>query len=102
MSHDTASTSATGHCAPLLEEGEGKCTFNHGVLKPTLAGARTNTDWWPNPLNLKLLAQHAGRSNPMGPDFHDANELNSLDLTARSPITVAMLTAEAVDGPKKT
>jgi len=38
-------------------------------------------------------AQHSERSNPMGPDFNHANEFNSLDLTTRSLITVAMLTA---------
>ena len=29
-------------------------------------GARSNRDWWPNQLNLKMLHQHSALSNPMG------------------------------------
>jgi len=92
MSHDTASTTPAGHSAPLLEEKESTCPFNHGVLKPTVAGARTNADWWPNQLNLKLLAQHSERSNPMGPDFNYADEFNSLDLHAVVKDLTALMT----------
>ncbi|MBC7719141.1 MAG: catalase-peroxidase, partial [Chitinophagaceae bacterium] len=71
-----------GYSAPLLTEKEGKCPFQHAVLKPTVAGARTNADWWPNQLNLKLLEQHSERSNPMGADFNYAEEFKTLDLHA--------------------
>ena len=46
------------------------------------AGARTNTDWWPNQLNLKVLHPHSAQSNPMGEAFDYAAEFKSLDLHA--------------------
>ena len=61
---------------------EMKCPFPHAALKPTVAGARTNADWWPNQLNLKILQQHSERSNPMGKDFNYAEAFKSLDLPA--------------------
>ncbi len=61
---------------------EMKCPFPGAALKPTVAGARTNADWWPNQLNLKILQQHSERSNPMGKAFNYAEEFKSLDLHA--------------------
>ncbi len=61
---------------------EAKCPFPSRSLTPTAARARTNADWWPNQLNLKILQQHSERSNPMGRDFNYAQEFNSLDLHA--------------------
>ncbi len=55
---------------------ESKCPFAHGN------GARTNRDWWPNRLNLKVLHQHSALSNPMDEDFDYAREFSSLDLDA--------------------
>jgi catalase-peroxidase len=43
---------------------------------------QTNTDWWPEQLNLKLLHQHSEKSNPMDEDFDYAKEFKSLDLNA--------------------
>jgi catalase-peroxidase len=61
---------------------EAKCPFSGAALKPTLAGARTNADWWPNQLNLDMLQQHSERSNPMGTTFNYAEEFKTLDLEA--------------------
>ena len=61
---------------------ETKCPFPHAALKPTMAGSRTNDDWWPNQLSLKILQQHSERSDPMGKDFNYAEEFQSLDLHA--------------------
>jgi catalase-peroxidase len=61
---------------------EAKCPFSSGAPKSTLAGTRTNTDWWPNQLNLKILHQHSQLSNPMGEAFNYAEEFKSLDLKA--------------------
>ena len=47
-----------------------------------MAGARTNADWWPNQLNLKILHQHSPLSDPMGKEFNYAEEFKSLDLNA--------------------
>jgi catalase-peroxidase len=55
---------------------ESKCPFNHGASAPT------NRDWWPNQVNLKVLHQHSGLSDPLGKEFDYAKEFNSLDLDA--------------------
>ena len=61
---------------------ETKCPFPGGARKHTAAGARTNADWWPDQLNLKVLNQHSPLSDPMGEAFNYAEEFNSLDLNA--------------------
>ncbi|MGH7670517.1 MAG: catalase/peroxidase HPI [Gemmatimonadaceae bacterium] len=48
--------------------------------KPTLP--RTNRDWWPNQLNLRVLRQNSPKSNPMGEDFNYAEAFKTLDLDA--------------------
>ena len=35
--------------------------------------SRSNQDWWPNQLNLKILHQHSPLSNPMDRDFNYAD-----------------------------
>ena len=71
---------------------ETKCPFPHAALKPTVAGARTNADWWPNQLNLKILQQHSELSDPMGKEFNYAQEFNSLDLHAVVNDLTALMT----------
>jgi len=56
---------------------ESKCP-----VLPTAIGSRSNQDWWPNQLNLKILHQHSPLSNPMGKGFNYAEEFNTLDLDA--------------------
>jgi catalase-peroxidase len=48
----------------------------------TTTGARSNQDWWPNQLNLKILHQNPPAGNPMGEKFDYAKEFKSLDLKA--------------------
>ena len=71
---------------------EMKCPFPGNALKPTVAGARTNADWWPNQLNLKILQQHSERSDPMGKDFNYAEEFKTLDLQAVVKDLTALMT----------
>ena len=71
---------------------EMKCPFPHAALKPTVAGARTNADWWPNQLNLQILQQHSERSNPMGAEFNYAEAFKSLDLHAVVKDLTALMT----------
>jgi len=44
--------------------------------------ATSNSDWWPNQLNLSILRQNSSLSNPMGQDFNYINEFKSLDYEA--------------------
>ena len=55
---------------------ESKCPFSHGTI------AHTNRDWWPKQLDLQVLHQHSGLSDPMGEEFDYAKEFKSLDLNA--------------------
>ena len=63
-------------------ESEGTCPFSGGARKQALTGTRTNADWWPNQLNLKILNQNSPLSNPMGQAFNYAEEFKTLDLHA--------------------
>jgi catalase-peroxidase len=58
---------------------EGKCPVTGREHKHT-AGGKSNRDWWPNQLNLKILHQHSNLSNPMGEAFNYAEEFKQLDL----------------------
>ena len=41
--------------------------------------ATSNSDWWPNQMNLSILRQNSNKSNPMGEDFNYIEEFNSID-----------------------
>ncbi|MBV9570334.1 MAG: catalase/peroxidase HPI [Alphaproteobacteria bacterium] len=55
-------------------------------------GARTNRDWWPQQLNLKVLDQNCHSSNPMGATFSYAEEFRKLDLAAVKRDLTALMT----------
>ena len=38
------------------------------------AGVRSNSDWWPNQLNVKILYQNSSKSDPMSKDFNYSDE----------------------------
>jgi catalase-peroxidase len=63
------------------------CPFSHAS-----AGARSNAQWWPEQLNLKILHQRSPLSNPMGSDFDYAQAFNSLDLAALKQDLHALMT----------
>jgi catalase-peroxidase len=64
--------------SPTPESGE--CPVVHGRIDPTMGDA--NREWWPNRLNLKLLAHNPAVANPMGEGFNYAEEFKTLDLPA--------------------
>ncbi len=57
----------------------GKCPVMHS---PTNFAVRSNRDWWPNQLNLKMLHQNSALSSPMAKSFDYAKAFNALDLKA--------------------
>lgn len=69
-----------------MEEQRG-CPVFHGE---PVAGAETgsdkkrvgNNDWWPDRLNLKILAKNPDVANPYGSDFDYREAFNKLDLAA--------------------
>jgi catalase-peroxidase len=73
-------------------QGAGKCPVLHG--KPTAARftTRSNRDWWPNALNLRILSQHSAKSDPMGPAFDYAEAFKTLDVEALKKDLIALMT----------
>ncbi|MBB4304597.1 catalase-peroxidase [Rhodobium orientis] len=67
----------------------GGCPVAHGV---TNASMRSNRDWWPNQLNLKMLHQNSELSDPMGKGFDYAEEFKKLDLKAVKEDLYALMT----------
>lgn len=70
-----------GKC-PFHMEPQGQRKLDDSVVVNINKKTTTNTDWWPNQLNLKVLRQHSALSNPMGEDFDYAKAFDSLDLKA--------------------
>jgi catalase-peroxidase len=60
----------------------GKCPVMHATTKHVTHDARTNKDWWPNQLNLKILHQNSELSDPMDAGFSYAEAFKTLDLDA--------------------
>ena len=58
-----------------VDKSAGKCPIMH-----TAVGVRSNRDWWPEQLNLKILHQNSKLSDPMGDGFDYAKEFKKLDL----------------------
>ncbi|WP_422772476.1 catalase/peroxidase HPI [Plantactinospora sp. WMMC1484] len=60
---------------------ESRCPVAHGrAPHPTQGGG--NRGWWPNQLNLKILAKNPAVANPLGDQFNYAEAFKSLDLAA--------------------
>ncbi|NTV79966.1 MAG: catalase-peroxidase, partial [Candidatus Aminicenantes bacterium] len=62
------------------------------ALGSTAGGGRSNRDWWPKQLNLRILHQHSAKSNPMGRSFDYAKEFQKLDLAAVKKDLFALMT----------
>ena len=75
-----------------IDPHAGKCPVMHGVSPNAIAAGRSNRDWWPNQLNLDILHQHSGLSDPLGPDFDYAAEFKKLDLAAVKADLYALMT----------
>jgi catalase-peroxidase len=66
------------------------CPVVHGRVDPTQGDA--NSQWWPNRLNLKILAKNPDVINPNDADFDYAKEFSRLDLAAVKADIAAVLT----------
>lgn len=70
----------------------GQCPIAHGGRSLQSLRGRSNRDWWPNQLNLKVLYQNSALSSPMGPGFNYAEEFKKLDLEALRQDLYALMT----------
>src|SRR5690606_8120973 len=64
-----------------IEPGDaGACPVIHAQPHPTMGSA--NRTWWPEQLNLKILAKNTAERNPLGADFDYKAAFEALDLDA--------------------
>jgi len=66
----------------------GGCPIMHGA---TSFAVRSNDDWWPNQLNLRILQQNSEKSDPMGAGFSYAEAFKALDMDAIKADLVALM-----------
>jgi catalase-peroxidase len=64
----------------MNEEPEGCPVVHERAAHPTQGGG--NRGWWPDRLNLKILAKNPAVANPLGEDFNYAEAFKALDLAA--------------------
>jgi len=71
-------------------DNEQKCPFSSKAYS-----GRSNEEWWPNQLNLKVLHPNPPAVDPMGAEFDYAEEFKSLDLDAlKKDIEQVMTTSQ--------
>jgi catalase-peroxidase len=56
------------------------------------SSGRTNRDWWPDQVNLKVLYPNPPAADPMGAEFDYAKEFETLDLAALKKDVEAVMT----------
>jgi catalase-peroxidase len=59
---------------------------------PKRGRPRTNSDWWPNQLDLSVLHRHSPLSNPVGEDFSYREAFKTLDVDALKRDLIALMT----------
>ncbi len=65
----------------MNEDSQGRCPVTSGrAPHPTEGGG--NQGWWPNRLNLKILAKNPAVADPLGEGFNYAEAFKTLDLAA--------------------
>ncbi|HVO53152.1 MAG TPA: catalase/peroxidase HPI [Solirubrobacterales bacterium] len=76
------------------EENGGGCPVAHDRAPyPTEGGG--NRGWWPNRLNLRILAKNPAEANPLGEEFDYAAAFEALDLDAvKSDIEEVLTTSQ--------
>jgi len=85
LTFSVASLLALGACTnqneQSMEKKDGKCPFgfDKGHKKEQVSIIKNNDDWWPNKLNLDVLAQNSELSNPMGKEFNYEQAFKQLD-----------------------
>jgi catalase-peroxidase len=88
------SESADAVVGEMNDDSAGQCPVAHGRAPyPTEGGG--NRGWWPNRLNLKLLAKNPAVANPLGEEFNYAVAFSSLDLaTVKRDIEEVLTTSQ--------
>ena len=74
------------------ETKAGKCPVVHGNPSHATFGNRSNRDWWPKQLNLRILHQNSALTDPMDPSFNYAEAFKKLDYAAVKKDLHALMT----------
>ncbi len=69
---------------------DAQCPVNHTAL-PSV-GRRSHRDWWPDQINLGVLAGEPSNANPLGDDFDYASAFADVDLDQLEADVVAVMT----------
>jgi catalase-peroxidase len=78
----------------MNEDDAGGCPVAHDRMPHPSQGS-ANSAWWPERLNLKILAKNPAEADPLGADFDYAAAFNSLDLDAvKADITEVLTTSQ--------
>ena len=75
-----------------MSDDTSKCPVSGGGHAHAAMRPRSNRDWWPNQLNLRILHQNSPLVDPMGEEFDYAEEFASLDLAAVKKDLYALMT----------
>ena len=87
---ETESTTVTGEETPAA----GGCPVAHD-RQPHPTSGSANEVWWPNRLNLKILAKNPAVANPLGESFDYPAAFHTLDLPAvKSDIEQVLTTSQ--------
>ncbi|MFB7250259.1 catalase/peroxidase HPI [Microbacterium sp. NPDC056234] len=79
---------------PVEPTEAGACPVIHAQPHPTMGSA--NRVWWPEQLNLKILAKNTAERNPLGADFDYKAAFEALDLDAvKKDIEETITTSQA-------
>ncbi|MEM7074920.1 MAG: catalase/peroxidase HPI [Pseudomonadota bacterium] len=70
-------------------ENQGKCPVMHGGARFSV---RSNKDWWPNQLNLRILAQNSNLLDPMDNGFDYVEAFKAIDYDALKNDLYALMT----------
>jgi catalase-peroxidase len=84
--HAVGEPTGSPHGQSATATATAKCPYLGTPRTTTLAGAKTNADWWPNQLNLKMLNQNSPLNSPIAKPVEKtvkyAEEFKKLDLQA--------------------
>ncbi len=78
--HPDAVVGEMNHGTAIPLDGGGCPVAHGGLIRPTSGDA--NIEWWPERLNLRILAKDPAVVNPLGESFDYAAEFKTLDLAA--------------------
>jgi catalase-peroxidase len=76
----------------IVEAQPGKCPVIHGSRPNVVHKDRSNRDWWPDQLNLRILHQKSSHADPIGVAFNYAEAFKTLDLEALKTDLHALMT----------